>query len=64
MATNKPSGDGHRNGAVKGRTQLDNPLTGTKTKRNKETGEFMDVKADDEKFKGVTTEKKSRTKKD
>ena len=61
MATNKPAGDEHRNGAVKKRTQLENPLTGTKTKRNKE---FMDVKKDEEKFKGVTTEKPSKAKKD
>jgi len=29
------------------------------TKRNAETGKFMDVKADDGKFKGVRKEKKS-----
>lgn len=28
MATNPPSGDGHRNGAVKGRSQVLNPKTG------------------------------------
>jgi len=59
MATNKPAGDNHRNGAVRKRTQLENPITDTMTKRNKETGEFMDVKADDQKFKGVRKEKKS-----
>lgn len=63
MATNKPTGDDHRIGAVRKRSQLENPITGTMTKRNKESGEFMDVKADDKKFKGVRKEK-SRDKKD
>ena len=57
MASNKPTGDNSRKGAVKKRTQLDNPLTGTKTKRNKESGEFMDVKSTGGKFKGVRKEK-------
>jgi hypothetical protein len=34
-----------------------NPLTGRWTKRNSETGEFMDQKADRKPFKGVTKEK-------
>ena len=38
MATNPPSGDGHRNGAVKGRTQSLNPKTGLYTKRGKRGG--------------------------
>jgi hypothetical protein len=63
MATNKPAGDGHRNGAVKKRTQLENPITGTMTKRDKESGEFMDVKKEEGKFKGVRTEKTSNTRK-
>ena len=63
MATNKPAGDGHRNGAVRKRTQLENPITGTMTKRNKESGEFMDVKKEEGKFKGVRMEKSSRSKK-
>ena len=57
MASNKPTGDNSRKGAVKKRSQLDNPITGTKTKRNKETGEFMAVKSTDTKFKGVRKEK-------
>ena len=57
MASNKPTGDNSRKGAVKKRTQLDNPITGTKTKRNKESGEFMAVKSTDTKFKGVRKEK-------
>jgi hypothetical protein len=63
MATNKPSGDGHRNGAVRKRSQLENPITGTMTKRNEETGEFMDVKKEEGKFKGVRTEKSSGSRK-
>ena len=33
MATNPPKGDGHRNGAVKERSQTYNPKTQTWTKR-------------------------------
>jgi hypothetical protein len=62
MATNKPAGDGHRNGAVRKRSQLENPITGTMTKRNLETGEFMDVKKEEGKFKGVRSEKSSGSK--
>ena len=43
MATNPPTGDGHRNGAVKGRSQTYNPKTSQYVKRNAETGRFMDV---------------------
>ena len=57
MATNPPSGDGHRNGAVKGRTQVYNPRTGLYVKRDRETGRFMDVKQDGTPFKGVRKEK-------
>ena len=53
----KNTGDGHRKGAVKGRTQVNNPETDKWTKRDTETGEFMDQKADDKPFKGVTKEK-------
>lgn len=59
MATNPPKGDGHRNGAVKSRTQSLNPKTGLYTKRNAETGQFMDVKTTGGKFKGVTKEKQN-----
>ena len=44
MATNPPSGDNHRNGAVF-------------VKRNAETGRFMDVKQNGTPFKGVRKEK-------
>jgi hypothetical protein len=57
MATNPPYGDGHRNGAVKQRSQVFNPKTGLYVKRNAETGRFMDVKQDGTPFKGVRKEK-------
>jgi hypothetical protein len=57
MAVNKPVGDDARKGAVKNRTQLDNPLTKTKTKRNKKSGSFMAVKKSAKKFKGVRRER-------
>ena len=56
MAKNKPYGDGHRKGAVKDRTQVLNPKTGIWTKRNSDTGRFMDGKQDGKPFKGVTKE--------
>jgi hypothetical protein len=57
MATNKPSGDGHRNGAVKERSQVLNPKTEQYVKRDTDTGRFMDVKTSGGKFKGVREEK-------
>ncbi len=57
MATNPPKGDGHRNGAVKGRSQTHNPKTGQWVKRDTGTGRFMDVKQDGTPFKGVRKEK-------
>lgn len=59
MASNEPTGDGHRIGAVKKRSQLKTKIMGEEhyTKRDKESGRFMDQKADDEKFKGVRKEK-------
>lgn len=57
MATNPPKGDGHRNGAVRKRTQVYNPLTHHWTKRNKDSGEFMDEKSDNKPFKGITKER-------
>tara|TARA_R110001583_G_scaffold25160_2_gene91290 strand:+ start:3007 stop:3306 length:300 start_codon:yes stop_codon:yes gene_type:complete len=57
MATNPPSGDGHRNGAVKNRSQTQTP-SGHYVKRDTETGRFMDVKTSDKRpFKGVRREK-------
>ncbi|VGO15579.1 hypothetical protein PDESU_04164 [Pontiella desulfatans] len=57
MATNPPSGDGHRNGAVRGRTQTYNPQNGRYIKRDTSTGRFMDQKSDGTKFKGVRRER-------
>jgi hypothetical protein len=58
MATNPPSGDGHRQGAVKKRSQLKTKIEGEDhwTKRDKESGQFLDQKKDDKKFKGVRRE--------
>jgi hypothetical protein len=56
MATNPPNGDGHRNGAVRARSQTQTP-SGHYVKRDSDTGRFMDVKADLKPFKGVRKEK-------
>lgn len=53
MAKNKEAGDNQRKGAVKARSQIENKLTGTWTKRDNKTGKFMDVKANPKPFKGV-----------
>jgi hypothetical protein len=57
MAKNKEAGDERRVGAIKARSQIKNPVTGTWTKRDDKTGKFMDVKADAKPFKGVRKEK-------
>jgi len=57
MAKNHPIGDGKRYGAVKNRSQVFNPKIQRFVKRDTETGRFMDVKADNTKFKGVRKEK-------
>ncbi len=57
MATNPPKGDGHRIGAVRNRSQVQNPVNGNYTKRDAETGKFMDQKTDGSPFKGVRKEK-------
>tara|TARA_R110000782_G_scaffold5853_3_gene20245 strand:- start:42013 stop:42186 length:174 start_codon:yes stop_codon:yes gene_type:complete len=57
MATNKPTGDNARKGAVKNRSQLENPKTGLYVKRDTSTGKFMDVKTTGGKFKGIRKEK-------
>ena len=58
MSTNKPPPDGHRVGAVKDRSQLKTKIDDEAhwTKRDKSSGQFLDQKADDEKFKGVRKE--------
>jgi hypothetical protein len=57
MATNPPKGDGHRNGAVRHRSQTQTP-SGNWVKRNGDNGQFMDVKTSSKTpFKGVRKEK-------
>jgi hypothetical protein len=61
MAVNKPPGDNARKGAVRKRTQLKTKMMGEGhwTKRNKESGQFMDQKKNPaaKPFKGVRREK-------
>lgn len=57
MAKNKPIGDNARKGAVKNRSQVLNTKTNLYTKRDLDTGRFMDVKTTGGKFKGVRKEK-------
>jgi len=58
MATNAPTGDGQRQGAVRKRTQLKTKINGEDhaTKRDKTNGQFMAQKKEG-KFKGVRREK-------
>lgn len=56
----KNTGEGYRKGSVNDRTQLQNPRTGHWTKRDTETGKFIDVKQDSEPFKGIAKEKDGR----
>ena len=62
MATNKPTGDNARKGAVRKRSQVKTKIEGeeTWTKRSKSSGQFMDQKKAPAKkpFKGVRKEKK------
>ncbi|HEY0769299.1 MAG TPA: hypothetical protein VGD31_03125 [Sphingobacteriaceae bacterium] len=57
MATNKPTGDGHRYGATKERSQTYNAHSEQWQKRDSITGKFMDVKQDGMP-QGVRREKK------
>jgi hypothetical protein len=57
MATNKPYGDNRRQGAVRDRSQVQNPINGNWTKRDTNTGRFMDQKMSGGPFKGVRREK-------
>jgi len=57
MASNKPTGDNSRVGAVKERSQVLNTKTGLYVKRDTNSGQFMDVKTTGGKFKGVREEK-------
>ncbi|HZL11908.1 MAG TPA: hypothetical protein VFC65_18145 [Prolixibacteraceae bacterium] len=57
MATNPPK-DRSRKGAIRQRSQVKNPQTGLWTKRDAETGKFLDVKtSSNDPFKGVRKEK-------
>ncbi|MBS1588354.1 MAG: hypothetical protein JST52_01945 [Bacteroidetes bacterium] len=57
MATNPPKGDGHRNGAVRERSQTYNPKTEQWVKRDTNTGRFIDVNKNGQPHKGVRKEK-------
>ena len=57
MATNPPKGDGPRNGAIRERSQFQNPINGIWYKRDLDTGRIMDGKSDGHKFKGIRREK-------
>ncbi len=50
----KNTGEGYREGAVRDRSQVKTPAGWTK--RDSETGRFLDVKSDGEPFKGVRKE--------
>ncbi len=56
----KNTGNDHRVGSVKDRTQVQNPVNGNWTKRDTETGKFMDQKVDGKPFKGVAKETDDR----
>lgn len=52
----KNTGHDYRKGEVRDRSQVYNPQNARWTKRDSETGRFMDQKADQEPFKGVRKE--------
>ncbi|MNC55201.1 hypothetical protein D3C75_1047180 [compost metagenome] len=60
MATN--TGKGYRQGSVRDRTQVQNPTNGNWTKRDTDTGKFIEQKQDGEPFKGVAKEVDDRRK--
>ena len=55
MAKNPPTGDGHGIGQVKERSQFQMP-NGHWAKRDTTTGQILDIKSDDQPFKGVRKE--------
>lgn len=57
MATN--TGNGFRRGSVIGRTQFERP-DGHYQKRDERTGQFMEVKQTEGKFKGIAREPDGR----
>ena len=54
MATN--TGRGYRNGAVRGKSQFENPHTGMHYKRDSGTGRIVSGKTSGGKYKGVRKE--------
>lgn len=58
MATN--TGKNHRTGSVNDRTQSENPVNNNYTKRDTDTGKFMNQKEGGKPFKGVAKEKDHR----
>ncbi|NEO86007.1 MAG: hypothetical protein F6J87_17385 [Spirulina sp. SIO3F2] len=56
----KNTGKGSRKGSVNDRSQTYNSKTESWVKRNTETGQFMDQKADGKPFKGVAKEEDGR----
>lgn len=57
----KNTDKGFRKGAVDDRSQLNlDPKNGKYVKRDLETGEFIDIKEDNEPFKGVAKEPDGR----
>lgn len=55
MAKNGPKGGG-REGMVDNRSQFHNPITDLYQKRNKDNGQWMDIKTTGGKFKGIKRE--------
>lgn len=60
MSKDKKPGDDKRVGAVKGRSQIKSKVTGTWTKRDDKTGNFMDLKANPKPFTGVRKGKRKK----
>jgi V8-like Glu-specific endopeptidase len=56
MATNGKPGDGHRNGAVRDRSQFQHP-NGHWYKRDQDSGQIIDVNQNRQPHKGVRREK-------
>ncbi len=52
----KNTGKGHRHGPVTGRSQVHNPANDRWTKRDADSGQFMDQKHDGKPSKGVRKE--------
>lgn len=57
MATNSPSEDGHRQGAIRGRSRVHTPKNNRWVERDTSNGRFKNLKFDQAPFKGVRKEK-------